>query len=219
MLSCISEGMQWSATGTATNEDTDMTKLNFDDLDTNEKITLAIGEVAVESETLQHRIHLIVVAVGVKWAKDGDQNDAVTHMNTLIEKLGAGVRKNALVEYATSKKLFAMVMHETDKVLVKGGMKHTDLDIRLIVNTKWFDFREPPVAKAWNLVTVLGKLCATGTTKSAKPAKIDTIDPVLLAELVAILARVEAAEAELNDGDDAANEPNAPAADPLENVG
>lgn len=195
-------------------------KLDFEALNTNEDIARAIDMVAVESDTLQLRIHQIIVAMACKWAADGDVRDPVKHMNDLIEKVGKGVRKNALIEFATSAKLFGFLVHADSKALVAGKMQGSGLNIKLIIDTKWYDFKEPPLVKDWNLLDGLKKVVATGNAKTAKARKGDVIDPKLLADLVGILKAIEVAEAEMNDEDDgAANEPTAPEADPLENVG
>lgn len=196
-------------------------KLNFDKLTSNEDIALAIDMVALESDTLQLRIHQIIVAMACKWAVDGDVRDPVKHMNLLVEKLGKGVRKNALIEFATSDKLFGFLVHEQTKVLVAGKMTGAKLNIKLIIDTKWYDFKEPPLVKDWNLVDGLKKVVATANTKAAKGRVGDVIDPKLLSELVAILDAIDKADKLLLDDSTkhgSANEPTEPQADPLENV-
>lgn len=173
---------------------TKIAKLDFNALLTDEQITLAIGEVKVETETTQARIHQIIVAVGVKWATDGDIRPAVKHMNNLIEELGAGIRKNALVQYATSPKLFGMILTEDTKVLVAGKMKGSNLDVRLIANTKWFDFREPPAPKEFDVVAEYKKFVAKATTRSAKGLAIDKLNPEFLAQMVDLAKTLEAAD-------------------------
>lgn len=169
--------------------------LDYDALITDEDIALAIGEVKLESETLQLRIHKIVVAIACQWAVSGDVRPAVKHMNTLVEELGAGVRKNALIQYATSPKLFGMIVKDgTIKELVPGKMKHTDLDMKAIANTHWFDFKEPPAPKAWDIVVEYKKFLAKATTRSAKGLAIDTLNPEFLAEMAKLTANLEAAD-------------------------
>lgn len=169
-------------------------KLDFNALVTDEQITLAIGEVKAETETVQFRIHQIIVAIGCQWAVSGDVRPAVKFMNLLVDTLGAGVRKNAIVQFSTSPKLFGFLLHDTSKVLIAGKIKAADLDMKAIANTKWFDFREPPAPKAWDLVVEYKKFLAKATTRSAKGLKIDTLNPEFLASMADLAKSLEASD-------------------------
>ena len=171
-----------------------MTKLNFNTLSA-AQIPEAIDNVGTRSDTLGMDIHCILVAVAADWASCGDVREPVKHVNALIERLGKMTRKNALMQYATSPKLFGMVAHATEaNTVVAGKMKHGDLDLRLIANTKWFDFAEPPAPKAWDVIAEYKKFVAKATQKAVNPKVIDKLDPELLTQLVAIQSTLEAAD-------------------------
>jgi len=161
-----------------------MASINFKTLTGDAAIDAAIASVGRRSNSVQLDVHYILVATAADWAACGDVRPVVKHVNALMTELGAGMRKNAVVQYAQA--LFGFVLHAEDKTMTDGKLKAKDLDMALIANTKWFDFREPPVPQPFDLNALLNNLVGKATTRAAKSKKGDKIDPILLAKLVAI---------------------------------
>jgi len=169
-----------------------MAKINFATLTGEKAITEATDKVAGDTSTAQLNIHYILVAIAADWASDGDIRTVVKQTNYLLTELADGIRKNAIVQWCTSTKLLGLVWNDETKELVASGMKAKNLDLRLIGNTRWWEFKEPPVPQPYDLGAEFTKLVAKASTRNAKSKKGDKIDPILLAQLSEIKAALAA---------------------------
>lgn len=169
-------------------------KLNWNKL-TADMIDPAIVSVGKSSETLQLRVHKLLVAIAADWVATKDQKRAASRVQTLIETLGNGVRKNAVKSYVTAPTLFAMRVHEESGEICSGKLKAPELNDRLalIANTHWWDFTPEPTFTAFVLADRVSTLVATATTASAKNDARNDIP----AEIMTMLRAVEARSVEL----------------------
>ena len=144
-------------------------KINWNAM-TAEMIDPAIVLTGNSSETLQLRVHKILVAVAVDWHKSADQKLAVQRVNFLLDSLADGMRKQAVVAWVTSPKLFGMLVKEievagktagttkTMKVIAAGKMKAKKLDLKFITNSHWLMFTKEPEFKAFDLTAKITAL-------------------------------------------------------------
>ena len=122
------------------------------------------------SETLQLRVHKILVAIAVAWQDGADQKAAVKRVNYLLDELADGVRKQAIVAWVTSPKLFGMLVKEVEvagktagvtktvKVIAAGKKKAKALDMQFIANAHWWTFTKEPEFKAFDLTAKITAL-------------------------------------------------------------
>jgi len=170
-------------------------KLNWKAL-TADMIAPAIVSVGKSSETLQLRVHKVLVAIAVDWVATKDQKTAASRVQLLIETVGKGVRKNAIKSYVTASTLFAMRVHETSGEICSGKLKAPELSDRmqLIINTHWWDFTPEPTFSAFVLADRVSTLVAIATTASAKNDDRNDIP----AEIMTMLRDVEKRATELS---------------------
>ncbi len=170
-----------------------MAKIDFKTLTGEAAIDEAISDVSTRSGSLQLDIHLILVAVSADWAAGNDVRIPLRQVNQLLVELGDGVRKNAIIQWACSKKLLGFVLNEEDKTVVSGKTKGADLDMRVIANTQWWTFREPPIKQPMNFSEELIKFYEKSATRSAKSKKGDVFDPETMAKVAEIVLAIKAA--------------------------
>jgi hypothetical protein len=130
----------------------------------------AIDLNGVNSETLQLRVHKVLIAIAADWQDTTDQKTAVQRVNRQIDKLADGVRKQAIVAWVTSPKHFGMLVKteevptqvagksKTVKSIAAGKMKAKNLDMNFLVNSHWWLFTKEPEFKAFDLQVDITKL-------------------------------------------------------------
>lgn len=144
-------------------------KINWNAM-TTEMIDPAIKLAGSSSDTLQLRVHKILVAIASAWQDGADQKAAVKRVNFLLDSLSDGLRKQAIVAWVTSPKLFGMLVKEVEvatktagktktmKVIAAGKKKAKTLDMKFIANSHWWSFTKEPEWKAFDLTAKITAL-------------------------------------------------------------
>ncbi len=174
-------------------------KINWNAMTAN-MIDPAIKLVGTNSDTLQLRVHKILVAIAVEWQDDADQKAAVKRVNFLLDSLADGVRKQAIVAWVTSPKLFGMLVKEVEvagktagvtktmKVIAAGKKKAKTLDMAFIANSHWWMFTKEPQFKAFDLTA---KITALLVEADRVVKKADKRQKVLPAAILTALRNVD----------------------------
>ena len=175
-----------------------MTKIKWNAM-TAEMIDPAILCVGKSSETLQLRVHRVLIAIAADWQSTTDQKTAVKRVNALLSELADGIRKQAIVAWVTSPKHFSMIVGEVEvagktagttktvKVIVAGKMKAKKLDMPFLVNSHWWAFTKEPEFKAHNLPARITALIVEADKVNKRADKRDVIP----AEILTALREVE----------------------------
>ncbi len=144
-------------------------KINWNAL-TADMIEPATVQVGKSTGTDQVRIHKLLVATAIAWKGSADQKAAVKRINFLLDELADGIRKQAIVAWVTSPKLFGMLVKEVEvagktagvtktvKVIAAGKKKAKALDMPFIANSHWWMFTKEPEFKAFDLVAKITAL-------------------------------------------------------------
>ena len=151
------------------------------------------------SETLQVRVHRILIAIAADWVATTDQQSAVERVNFLLDELADGLRKNAIVLWVTSPKHFGMLVKEVDvetagkvkavKVIAAGKMKAKNIDMLFLVNSHWWTFTKEPEFKAFDLQA---KITALLVEADKVVKRDDKRQKTLPTSILAALREVEA---------------------------
>jgi len=138
------------------------------------------------SETLQLRVHKVLIAIAADWIATSDQQLAVERVNFQLNQLSAGVRKNAILSWVTSPKHFAMIPVEGAAEVVAGRMKAKKLDMGFLMNSHWWLFTPEPKFKAHDLPARISTLVAEATKAAKKNDKRNKTPAEILTALIAV---------------------------------
>lgn len=150
--------------------------------------TKEIDLIAKAGETLQLRIHKLLIKMATDWHKSGDVRPVVLGVNYLCEKLPDGVRVNAVRKWVEA--CFGFIWNEENKNFVKGRTKGKDLDLTALRNIRWWEFTAPSVYKPINderkLVEQLVKKLEKDRDELGEKSKVDV---AFIASLKSVIAQ------------------------------
>jgi len=138
------------------------------------------------SETLQLRVHKVLIAIAADWIATTDQKTAVERVNFQLDQLSDGLRKNAIVTWVTSPKHFGMVYNDETKVIAAGKTKVKSLDMPFLKNSHWWLFTKEPAFKVHDLPAKITKLVVEATNAAKKDDKRNVIPAEILTALRAV---------------------------------
>lgn len=171
-------------------------RFDFKQLTTDDHITLAIGKVHAQADTLQMNIHRILVAVAQQWVKHGDVRPAVGHVNALLDAMPKGVRSNGIRKWVEV--FFGMVLKvdgDDKGKFVAGKLKASDLLMDKLTASTWWTFAPEAPYKPLDFAAELQKLVKKAVERADKTTTGDMIPAELLAGCKALLAHTPKAPA------------------------
>lgn len=161
-----------------------MAKVNFNRLDTADKLQAARDNLVGRADTLKLDIHKWLIAVAAHWASTGDNRHVAGLINGLLDGDNLqGLRKNSIRDWAVA--FLGMVYNEETKSLVMNAkFKHTDLKIADMANKAWWNFSpEQPYKPMDSLKGEIDRILKRARTDRERLGDESKVEPELLAAL------------------------------------